>query len=77
MDAMKLAWAWVEAHPVAFGFALYVLLNLAKRIPEPSNPDSFQHVAWEVFERFMVTAYDRWGGPFKMLLAAPKSGEEK
>lgn len=75
MEAITVFLAWVQAHPMLVAIVLYVAVNLAKRLPEPDETKHpFLHVCWELFERLMFTAYDRWGGPLKMILAEPKGG---
>jgi hypothetical protein len=77
MNYATQAFDWLLAHPFVLGLLLWLALNLARRMPEPANKSGLAHAVWETFERFMVTAYDQWGGPFKALGSPPKSGADK
>lgn len=60
-----IAQAWLMTNPWVIALALYVAINVAKRIPPPTNPTLL--FFWQLFERVMFLGWDRWGGSLKWL----------
>jgi hypothetical protein len=66
---------WLQQSPWVIGLACYLLLNVAKRMPPPSDPVLLS--LWELAERFMFLGWDRWGGELKLpgtVHPGPKDG---
>lgn len=64
--------AWFIAHPVALAGLIYVILNVLRRLPPPNQEKHpVLYWAWHAFERLMCTAWDKFGGPLKMVFEPP------
>ena len=63
MNTLLQIWPYLTSHPLLLGAIIYVLLNLAKRIPPPANQPWL--TLWQVFEATMLLSWDRYGGALK------------
>ena len=58
------AWSWVQANPMTVFLALYIGVNIAKRVPPPKNPTLF--AIWDLFERLMFLSWEALPGKLKL-----------
>jgi hypothetical protein len=62
---LAVVYTWLVQNPWAIALALYVAINLAKRIPPPTA--AIPLFFWQLFERVMFLGWDKWGGALKWL----------
>ena len=55
---------FLDNQNLVFAFVLYVLLNVAKRLPPPKHPAAYW--AWHFAECLMFLGWDKWGGSLKL-----------
>lgn len=75
MEYLLTAWNFLLAHKAEVAIVLYILLNIAPRIPEPQDKAGWKHKVWAAFEALMVLPWDRWLGLPKTISWQPLDGK--
>lgn len=58
------AYAWMSDNAIVVSLALYVVLNIMRRIPPPS--DTRLLFVWELVERFMFLTWEAMPGKLRL-----------